>query len=264
MHKYDSYVENNSDNQQTAIIDLECGQVHGCKGITIPTEAGITFYNENMDSASYSSKEFVYDVDLVQWKPITDEYGNKIETICSVANMKRNEYNKPRDKEFKLDINQEDKAYQIDERAHRDLNHFINHMLKINDVGKLIFFDKSMEMKAFEKANIDLKDYVLVDVQKEIKKKCNIEQGLSLDRISQAIDFYNTERKIKSSNFEYEMPNTLKHLIKPHRALGDSARTFLVYKEFNLDENNFKRLIKKHLELAKAVQRMAKPISHLH
>jgi len=52
-----------------------------------------------------------------------------------------------------------------------------------------------------------------------------------------------------SSNFRYNVPNKYKHLIKPHKALGDSARIFLAYKEFNHDKNKFKKRMNKHLEL---------------
>lgn len=250
MNKYETDIRNDIYGQQVAIIDLEFGAVPGVKngsvygGIKtiIPLEVGIICHDENINSVCYSRKEFIYDINVELWKN-TDKYGNKIKPECSVVNIKKNEYNKQIDKDFKLNHEQREKVSQIEIEAHQNLRYFVNDILETNNINKLVFFDDHMDISILKNAKIDVPNYFCIDVQKEIKKRYNIEQGLSLDKISHAINFRNTEKNIKSSNFEYKIPSKFKSLIEPHKALGDSARTFLIYKEFNKDGYDFKKII---------------------
>ena len=218
----------------------------------MPTEVGIAFYNEETNFVDYSSRKFTYDIDIEQWKNITDRYGNKIDVAASVANLKKKEYNRPLDKSFKLKREQKKKAYQITGRAYRDLHYFMNNILETKEVDKLVFFGDSREKNAFKRAKINTKGYEWIDLQREIKNEYDMEMLLSLDKVSHAIKFRNNRTHIKSSNFKYKVPDKYKYLIKPHKALGDSARIFLTYKEFNQDKNKFIRTTEKHLEVCKA------------
>jgi len=232
--------------KQIAFIDLEFNSVYGSKKNTIPQEVGITCYDEYCDSVCYSGKKFTYDIDVEMWTS-TDKYGNQIKPECSVANIKKGEYNKPRDKHYRLNDEQKIKAYNIERCAHQELGTYVNFVLEKSNAEKLVFFDDHMDIRILKNAEIELEKYICIDVQKEIKRRCGIEQGLSLHKISQAINFHTTEKSIKSSNFEYDIPSKFKPAIDLHMALGDSARTFLVYNEFKQDQNAFKETIESHL-----------------
>lgn len=236
--------------EEIAFVDLEYGHVHGSqKRISMPTEVGIALYNKNTNSIEYSGKKIAYDIDVELWRNIIDQYGNKIGVEASVANLKKNEYNKELDKNLTLNAKQKKTAYRTAGKAYRDFRFFVNHILDTKDVDKLVFFGDSRERFAFKRAKISTKGHEWMDLQREIKDEYDMDMLLSLDKVSKAIKFRNKETQIISSNFRYNVPDKYKYLIKPHKALGDSARIFLAYKEFNHDKNNFKKRMNKHLEL---------------
>jgi hypothetical protein len=72
--------------------------------------------------------------------------------------------------------------------------------------------------------------------------KYNIKQKISLEKVSEMMNFDAIKPKIKTLNFEHEIPDELWSQIELHNALGDSVRTFLAYKEFNMNKNIFKNL----------------------
>ena len=245
--------------ENCAFIDLEYGHVHGtCKRISMPIEVGVTLYNEKKNVLNFNGRKFIHDIDLELWKNITDEYGNKIGVTTSVANLKKKEYNKAFNKSYELNKVQKKKSYKIAHAAFRNFNFYMNDIMKNNHIDKLVFFGDSREKHAFNRANIDIEDFIWIDLQNEIKNEFDMKEQLSLDKISKAIEFRSTKSHIKSLNFKYEIPEKYKHIIKPHKAIGDAARIFLVYKEFsrNLDEfqvliNNHHRICQENHELHK-------------
>lgn len=227
--------------QLNAFVDMELGHVYGKPTITIPTEIGITFYNRNTDSVFYLSQKYSPDIDLERWKYIIDQDGKKKST-GSVVNIKKNEYDKLLDKEFSLTSEQEQNALQVCDMVYRDLNCFLANNLKVNEINKLVFFDDNQETRAFNKAKIDIKDYDLIDLQREIMNEYDIKQKISLEKVSKIMNFCATKSKIKTLNFEHEIPDKLWSQIDLHNALGDSARTFLAFQEFNRNRSIFKNL----------------------
>lgn len=240
MNKYE-LCKQESSKQLNAFVDMEIGQVYGKPTIKIPTEIGITFYNKNTYSVCYLSQKYTPDIDLERWKYTTDQDGKKKST-GSVVNIKKKEYDKPLDKEFSLTIEQEQNVLQVCEMVYRDLNCFLANNLKVNEINKLVFFDDNQETRAFKKAKIDIKDYDLIDLQREIMNEYNIKQKISLEKVSEIMNFYATKPKIKTLNFEHEIPDKLWSQIELHNALGDSVRTFLAFQEFNRDRSIFKNL----------------------
>ena len=230
-----------------AFIDLEYGHVHGtCKRIFMPIEIGVTIYNKNKNVLNFNARKFTHDIDLELWKNITDEYGNKIGVTTSVVNLKKREYNKEFNKSYELNKLQKKKSYKIAHAAFKNFNFYMNDIMKNNHIDKLVFFGDGMEKNAFNRAKIDVDDYIWIDLQNEIKNEFDMRERLSLDKISKAIKFRSTKSHITSLNFKYEIPEKYKHIIKPHKAIGDAARIFLAYKEFNHNLDEFQVLIKNH------------------
>ena len=59
-----------------------------------------------------------------------------------------------------------------------------------------------------------------------------LKEQISLDRMSLIIGFGITSTTIKSAHLSYTIPPQYQYVIKPHKAIGDAARMFLVDMEF--------------------------------
>lgn len=235
--------------EKMAFIDLEFGHVHGThKQISMPIEAGIVFYDNTTNSVDFSGRKFTYDIDVERWKSQIDQYGNRIGTSASVANLKRRDYNIDLDKGYHLSREQKKNAYKIARKAYGNLKSFICEALDLQSIDKLIFFGDRLERDAFKRAKINTMNYEWVDLQREIMNECNFENQFSLDKLSYSIKFHSNMKHMRSFNFKYEIPEKYKYQIKPHKALGDCARMFLAYKEFNHNRNRFKKIITDYLE----------------
>ena len=241
--------------ENVAFIDLEYGHVYGTnKKIAMPIEVGITLYNEKKNVLNYIGRKFIHDIDLELWKNITDEYGNKIGVTTSVANLKKKEYNKEFNKSYKLNKVQKKESYRIAHLAFKNFNLFMNDIFKNNHINKLVFFGDRMEKLAFNLAKINIDDFIWIDLQNEIKNEFGMEEVLSLDKISKSIEFIATKSHIKSLNFKYKIPAKYKYIIKPHKAIGDAARIFLVYKELSRNSEEFQILIINHYAICQENQ----------
>ena len=207
---------------------------------------------------NFSGRKFIHDIDLELWKNITDGCGNKIGVTTSVANIKKKEYNKKFDKTYKLNKVQKKASYRIAHVAFKNFNFYINDIMKNNHIDKLVFFGDSREKLAFNLAKINIEDLIWIDLQNEIKNELDMKEQLSLDKISKAIEFISTKSHIKSLNFKYNIPEKYKYIIKPHKAIGDAARIFLVYKEFSHNLEEFQVLINNHRIICQENQELHK------
>jgi hypothetical protein len=53
---------------------------------------------------------------------------------------------------------------------------------------------------------------------------------------------------ITSAHFSYTLPEKFRYLIKPHKAIGDAARMFLVDLEFHQYPEKFKEQLTGHID----------------
>lgn len=235
-----------------AFIDLEYGHVHGThKRIFMPIEVGVALYTEKKDVLGYVGKKFSYDIDVELWKNVIDEYGNTIGETMSITNYKREEYNKKISETRILNNTQKKQSHRIAQNAFNNLNIFMSNVLKNNDIDKLVFFGDGMEKRAFNRARINTDNYTWIDLQSEIKNDFGMNEYLSLDKVSRAIEFHAAKSSINSLNFKYNTPDKFKYLMKPHKAIGDTARIFLLYKEYCRNPVDFQAVINNHVTICK-------------
>lgn len=222
-----------------AFIDLEYGQIYGSyRRDLIPVEAGMVLWDE-IGAPSFESRKFYMDCDLVMRKNIVDRSGNTVGLAERVANSVKNEHQKPYDPGFRLEKAAREKKRKVAYQSFGMLNHYITDVLDEYDPTRLVFYSKSQDMFILRKSHVDLAGYRILDLQEEITKAMDLQNMVSLDRVSRLIGFKTNWRYIRSDHFTYNVPPTCRNFVKPHKAIGDAARMFLLYKEFYEKNDEF-------------------------
>ncbi|MBD1925415.1 hypothetical protein H6F74_03810 [Trichocoleus sp. FACHB-90] len=219
---------------KTLFLDMEWGQIYGSyRRDFIPIEIGVVIYDPEHDEPLFEGKKFRHDVDIVIRKNIIDNVGKTIGLSEKVANIERGEYQKIFHSNYRLKSS--DKVL-VKRRAYKslsELRQYMNALLKKHHIEQIVFFGGNEDIKLLQKANVDISKIKAVDIQHIICKE--IGYLFSLDKISLIINFYSSNKYFGSKNFRYKPPGyyKYKYLIKPHRAIGDACRIFLVYREFH-------------------------------
>lgn len=232
---------------------MEFGHVYGTKKlIYMPIEVGVLLYDQQKDTISSFQEKFKKDITVEMWKNSTDDLKRTTGSVTSCANLAKNQYELPYEEDYTLQMEDIQDALQITWDAYKDLNVYLKQLSKAHNVDELVFFAKRMEMVAFDRAQLDVTNYQITDIQDNIKKALNMDKLLSLDRASYALDITINNRDISSKHFEYRIPKKYEKKIKPHRALGDAARIFLLYKEYNRSKNDVKKHIRSYFKVCRA------------
>jgi hypothetical protein len=218
--------------EDLACIDMEFGHIYGTRRMMVmPVEIGVVLYSPDTDCPRFFGKKFCYDIDVELWRNVTDTWGNTLGVTASVANLGREEYQKPFIRNFRLPGYRMRAAEKIARMAFTDLRLFMEELCNENNVSTLAFFADGMELMAFERADVSVDAFDRVDLQREIKQRLGMKDQLSLDRVSTIIEYHTAGSRIASTHFSYRVPGNLRYVIKPHRALGDAARIFLLSRE---------------------------------
>ncbi len=228
---------------------MEFGAVYGThQRLNIPIEIGVMIYNPGSDELEISGKKYYYDIDVEKWGNVTDTLGCTIDVKTRVINLKTPDIPKTYDKKFHLDPQGKKNAIKISRIIHSNLNGYMQNLVK-NNVRTLIFFAKERETFSFKRAGFDTSNLVCRDIQKEIKDRFSLKQIMSLDRLSYIINFQISNTTIHSEHYSYKIPEKYRYLIKPHKAIGDTARMFLLSKEFYHYTEALKEKIESYLAL---------------
>ncbi|HTY92225.1 MAG TPA: hypothetical protein VMC84_13700 [Methanocella sp.] len=215
-----------------AFVDLEYGQIYGStRRDMIPVEIGMVL-SEDGSGPAFESRKFCMDCDLVMRKNIVDSLGNTVGLAERVANSARNEHQKPYDPEFRLDRADKDACRRIAYRSFGLLNRYLSDVFGEYKPSRLVFFSRSQDLFILRRAGVDLTEYDILDLQEEVSRALGMTNMISLDRISRLIGFKTNWRYIRSDHFTYDVPPYCRNFVKPHKAVGDAARIFLLYKEF--------------------------------
>jgi hypothetical protein len=213
----------------TAFLDLEFGQVYGSYRTNfIPIEIGVVISGSEDGVPVLLSKKFHFDIDLVLRKNITDQVGKKIDVEERVVNTGRKEYQKRFDPSYRLPKTDKKAIRKLSDQTFIELREYIQTQFNQYHVTQIVLFGGREDLKLLSKANVKISEFV--DIQSVIQKE--IHYPFSLDKISRIISFYKNNEFYGSQNFQYPMLKRYKHLIKPHRAIGDACRIFMAYKEF--------------------------------
>ena len=214
-------------------LDIEFGYVYGtCRRVIMPIEIGAVVHRPGDDSVRYRGEQFRYDVDVEIWKKVTDSCGKTVGVATTVANMDRGEYGMPYDHAFRAPDNEVPAAKTTARAAFADLKHFMESLLSAGDAPAIVVFAASMEKAAFRAADVSLDGCMLVDLQREIRRRFEMKQVLSLDRLARLIAFHADGSAVVSTHFRYPIPGEYRGLLGAHRGMGDAVRTFLLAREF--------------------------------
>jgi hypothetical protein len=227
---------------------MEFAGIYGThQGMQIPIEIGVVIHEPDTDILSFAGKAFNRNIDVELWKNITDDVGKRIEGQRRVFNLASPGHSKIFDKKFHLGTEGRKEARHVIAAVYQDLREFmlaLNH----NDIGTLVFFARHREMETFRYSRVKTDGFLIRDLQDEIRYYFHLKEHLSLDRVSLVTNFGITKSTVSSAHLSYSLPEKFRYLIKPHKAIGDAARMFLVDLEFHQYPEKFGEQLTGHLE----------------
>jgi hypothetical protein len=232
----------------TAYIDMEFAGIYGThQSMQIPLEIGVIIHHPESDGLSFAGKAFDRTIDVELWKNITDDVGKRIEGQRRVFNLASRGHTKMFDKKFHLDAEGRREASRAIAGVHLDLREFMQ-ALNQKDIGTLVFFARRREMETFQNSRVKTDGFIIRDLQDEIRSCFHLKEHVSLDRVSLVTNFGITKSTVSSAHFSYSLPEKFRYLIKPHKAIGDAARMFLVDLEVHRFPEKFEKQLTGHIE----------------
>jgi hypothetical protein len=231
----------------TAYIDMEFAGIYGTRQrIQIPIEIGVVIHQPDSEILSFNGKAFNWNIDVELWKNITDDVGKRIEGQRRVFNLASPGHSKIFNKKFHLDRAGQKDADRTIAGVYKDLRQFMQ-ALNDKEIGILVFFACRREMETFRCSKVRTDDFLIRDLQEEIRSCFQLKEHISLDRMSLVTRIGITTSSVSSAHFSYSIPEKFRYLIKPHKAIGDAARMFLVDQEFHQYPEEFGKLLTGHL-----------------
>jgi hypothetical protein len=232
----------------TVYIDMEFAGIYGThQGMQIPIEIGVVLHQPDTDTLSFSGKAFNRPIDVELWKNITDDLGKRIGGQRRVFNLASPGHTKIFDKKFHLGTEGRKEARRVIAAVNQDLQKFMQ-ALNQKKIDTLVFFARRREMETFRNSRVKTDGFLIRDLQEEIRECFHLKEHVSLDRVSLVTNFGITKSTISSAHFSYTLPEKFRYLIKPHKAIGDAARMFLIDLEFNQCPEKFGEQLIRHLE----------------
>jgi hypothetical protein len=227
---------------------MEFAGIYGThQGMQIPIEIGVVIHQPDSDTLSFAGTAFNRSIDVELWKNIINDVGKRIEGRRRVFNLASRGHTKMFDKKFHLGLEERREARRAITGVHQDLREF---MLALNqmEIGTLVFFARRREMETFQNSRVKTDGFIIRDLQDEIRSYFHLKEHVSLDRASLVTNFGITKSSISSTHFSYTLPEKFRYLIKPHKAIGDAARIFLVDQEFHRFPEQFGEQLTGHID----------------
>jgi hypothetical protein len=214
-----------------AFVDLEFGVINGStwRRDYVPSELGVLLLDPRTDELEFFAERFDSGIDLVLRRNVVDARGKVIGVAERVANFEQGVFDKPFDPAFRLGSREKSIARRAGQAQYRRLLSRLTSILPAKQVRTIVFFGMREDQVVLSRAGFDLTRYQVVDLQDEIR----------LDRLGLAIDFRVHGSRFLSRNFSHPFPAKYRHVMKPHRAVCDATRIYLVQREMNTDPNKF-------------------------
>lgn len=223
------------------------------RGDFIPIEIGAVIFGSEDNTPILESKKFFYDLDLVIRRNIINDVAKTIGFSETVANIKWGQYQKLFDPKYRLKRSEKLATRKLFNKSLIALRKYLQGLLKQHQVTQIVVFGGREDLKLLRKANIDISKIEVIDIQSIIRKEiCYL---FSLDKISFIIGFYATTRFFGAKNLRYPLPERYKYLIKPHKAIGDACRIFVLYHEFHSMKLEFMLSCSEYLEAHEKIKR---------
>lgn len=242
---------------KTLFLDLEWGQVYGSyRSHFIPTEVGSVISGSEDGVPVLECRAFRHDIDLVMRKNIINQIGKTIGFSERVANIGQGEYQKPFDPKYRLNKTEKITAIRLSRKVLDELRQYLYGLFEKYQISQIVLFGGREDLNLLRTANVNLSKIKIVDIQRIIKNK--IRYLFSLDKISFIFGFYSNHKSFGSKNLQYPLPERYKYLIKPHKAIGDACRIFVIYEEFSKVEVEFLQQCRNYLDTnQKAIAKVA-------
>ncbi len=245
----------------TAYIDMEFAGIYGThQRMQIPIEIGVVLHDPATNALSFSGKPFHTDIDVELWKNILNDVGKRVDARRRVFNLAEPACTRQFDHRFHLSPAGARKARTAIAAVNTDLHLFMQALNSWN-IGTIVFFARQREIVAFRQAQVRTDGFLTRDIQHEIAHAMQLKEQISLDRMSMIIGFGITSTAIRSAHLSYTIPKQYQYVIKPHKAIGDAARMFLVDMEFGRYHMETRAKILEHLrqyEKAREAERVQK------
>ena len=226
---------------------MEFAGIYGThQGMQIPIEIGMVIHQPDTDALSFAGKAFNRVIDVELWKNITDDVGKRIDGQRRVFNLASPGHSKIFDKKFHLGTEGRKEARRAIAAVYQDLREFMQ-TYNQKDIGTLVFFARRREMETFRYSRVKTAGFLIRDLQEEIRSCFHLKEHVSLDRVSLITNFGITKSTVSSAHFSYTLPEKYRYLIKPHKAIGDAARMFLVDREFHQYPEKFGEQLTGHI-----------------
>lgn len=232
----------------TLFLDMEWGQIYGSyRGDFMLIEVGAVISNSRERSLILESRKFRHDINLVIRRNTIDQAGKTTGFSEWVANIGRGEYQQPFDPNYRLKRADKIAAQRLSRKVLSDLRQYIHGLFKKHQISEIVVFGGREDIKLLKKANINTCNIMIIDIQRIIQNE--IRYLFSLDKISLIIGFYSSDKIFGSDNFRYPLLERYKYLIKPHKAIGDACRIFVIYEEFLKINPEFVQRCKNYLHV---------------
>jgi len=231
----------------TAYIDMEFAGIYGThQRMQIPIEIGVVLHDPATDALAFAGKPFRADADVELWKNILNNVGKRVDATRRVFNLADTARTQPFEHRFHLNAIGARRALGAIAAVNADLRLFMQ-ALNSRNIGTLVFFARQREMDAFRQARVRTDGFLTRDLQQEITHAMQLKEQISLDRMSLIIGFGITSIAVQSAHFSYTIPRQYRYVIKPHKAIGDAARMFLVDREFGQKKHEIQGGIEEHI-----------------
>jgi hypothetical protein len=231
----------------TAYIDMEFAGIYGThQRMQIPIEIGVVLHDPDTNVLSFAGKPFHADIEVELWKNILNDVGKRVDARRRVFNLAKPALTQTFDHRFHLSPAGARKARTAIAAVDCDLRLFMQ-ALNSRNIGTLVFFARQREMVAFRQARVRTDGFLTRDIQHEIAHAVQLKEQISLDRMSMITGFGITSTTIRSTHLSYTIPQQYQYVIKPHKAIGDAARMFLVDMEFRLYQKETRAGIEDHI-----------------
>ncbi|KAB8141291.1 hypothetical protein F8S13_19540 [Chloroflexia bacterium SDU3-3] len=212
-------------------LDLEWGQIYGTAGREFfPTEIGMVIAHGEAGAPTFVSRKIALDIDLVIRRNRVDGAGKTIGYSESVVNLARDEHQKPFDSRFRLGKQDRQRIHTLYRAALDELRGAVNAVVAAERVQHTILFGGRNDIKLLNQARVDTIRLNISDLQRILQRE--VGYVFSLDKISGVLGFRSNGAQFGTANFRYAVPREHRHIIKPHRALGDACRIFAIFQEY--------------------------------
>lgn len=212
-------------------LDLEWGQIYGTAGREFfPTEIGIVIASSEGGEPRFANHRLAFDIDLVIRKNRVDGAGKTVGYSEDVVNLARDERQKPFDSRFRLGKHERPRIQKLYADALAELRDTVNAVVAAEHVQHTILFGGRNDIKLLNQARVNTIRLNISDLQIILKRE--VGYVFSLDKISGVLGFHSNGAQFGTANFRYPIPREHRHIIKPHRALGDACRIFAIFQEY--------------------------------